>query len=78
MRDLVDFCLSGEFEKAESLHYTYYELFEALRLETNPMAVKEALAMLGMPGGGLRPPLTRLSEPNREVLARLLKERRLI
>jgi 4-hydroxy-tetrahydrodipicolinate synthase len=78
MRDLVDFCLRGEFEKAESLHHTYYELFEALRLETNPMAVKEALALMGLPGGGLRPPLTRLSEANREVLKRLLKERRLI
>ena len=78
MRDLVDFCLRGEFEKAERIHFTYYELFEALRLETNPMAVKEALAMLGLPGGGLRPPLTRLGESNRELLKRLLKERRLI
>jgi 4-hydroxy-tetrahydrodipicolinate synthase len=78
MRDLVNGCLRGEFEKAESLHYAHYELFEALRLETNPMAVKEALALMGLPGGGLRPPLTRLSEPNREVLKRVLKERRLI
>jgi 4-hydroxy-tetrahydrodipicolinate synthase len=78
MRDLVDFCLRGEFKKAEEIHYSYYELFEALRLETNPMAVKEALALMGLPGGGLRPPLTRLSEPNREVLKRLLRERHLV
>jgi len=78
MRDLVDYCLRGEFDKAREIHYAYYELFEALRLETNPMAVKEALALMGLPGGGLRPPLTRLSEANREVLKKLLKERRLI
>jgi 4-hydroxy-tetrahydrodipicolinate synthase len=78
MRDLVDYCLRGEFDKAREIHYAYYDLFEALRLETNPMAVKEALALMGLPGGGLRLPLTRLSEPNREVLKKLLKERKLI
>ncbi len=78
MRNLVDYCLRGEFSKARKIHYEYYELFEALRLETNPMAVKEALALVGLPGGGLRLPLTRLSETNRETLKRLLKERKLI
>ena len=78
MRDLVDYCLRGEFDKAREIHYAYYDLFEALRMETNPMAVKEALALMGLPGGGLRLPLTRLSEANREVLKKLLKERQLI
>jgi 4-hydroxy-tetrahydrodipicolinate synthase len=78
MRDLVDCCLRGEMDKAREIHSAYFELFEALRMETNPMAVKEALSLMGLPGGGLRPPLTRLSEANREILKRLLKERRLI
>jgi 4-hydroxy-tetrahydrodipicolinate synthase len=78
MRDLVDFCLRGEWDKARALHYEYYEIFAALRLETNPMAVKEALLQMGLPGGGLRPPLTRLSEPNRELLKKLLKDKGLI
>ncbi|MCJ7611889.1 MAG: 4-hydroxy-tetrahydrodipicolinate synthase [Candidatus Aminicenantes bacterium] len=78
MRDLVDFCLRGEWDKARALHYEYYEIFAALRLETNPMAVKEALLLMGLPGGGLRPPLTRLSEPNRELMKKLLKDKGLI
>jgi 4-hydroxy-tetrahydrodipicolinate synthase len=78
MRDLVDHVLQGKTEEARQLHFEYYELFEALRLETNPMAVKEALAMLGLPGGPLRPPLTKLTEANRELLRRLLKERGLL
>jgi 4-hydroxy-tetrahydrodipicolinate synthase len=78
MRDLVDYCFRGELDKAREIHYAYYELFEALRMETNPMAVKEALSMMGLPGGGLRLPLTRLSEPNREILKKLLKQRQLI
>jgi len=78
MRDLVTHCLNGEFKKAEEIHYAYYDLFEALRMETNPMAVKEALTLMGLPGGGLRPPLTRLSEPKRDILNKALKERGLI
>jgi len=78
MRDLTNFCLAGEWDKARALHFEYYEIFEALRWETNPMAVKEALLLMGLPGGGLRPPLTRLSEPNRERLAKLLKDKGLI
>jgi 4-hydroxy-tetrahydrodipicolinate synthase len=78
MRDLINFCLKGELAKAQALHYEYYELFEALRLETNPMAVKEALSLMGLPGGGLRLPLTRLSEPNRDLLKKLLKDKGLI
>jgi 4-hydroxy-tetrahydrodipicolinate synthase len=78
MRDIVDFTISGEKEKAQELHDNYYGLFEALRLETNPMAVKEALALMGLPGGDLRPPLTRLNETNRARLETLLRERGLI
>jgi 4-hydroxy-tetrahydrodipicolinate synthase len=78
MRDIVDYAQAGEWDKARELHYSYYELFEALRLETNPMAVKEALSLMGMPGGGLRPPLTRLGESNRALVKKLLEERGLI
>jgi 4-hydroxy-tetrahydrodipicolinate synthase len=78
MKDLVSYCLNGEYRKAEEIHHAYYELFEALRMETNPMATKEALALMGLPGGGLRPPLTRLSEPKRDILKKALKKRGLI
>ena len=74
MRDLVEHCLRGEFDKAKEIHHRYYNLFEALRMETNPMAVKEALSLMGLPGGGLRIPLTRLSEPKREILTKIMKE----
>jgi 4-hydroxy-tetrahydrodipicolinate synthase len=78
MKDLVSYCLKGEYRKAEKIHHAHYELFEALRMETNPMATKEALALMGLPGGGLRPPLTRLSEPKRDILKKALKKRGLI
>lgn len=78
MKDLVSCCLNGKFKKAEKIHHAYYDLFEALRMETNPMAVKEALALMELPGGGLRSPLTRLSEPKRDILNKALNKRGLI
>jgi len=74
MREIADHGLAGRQEEARTLHYAYYDLFAALRLETNPMAAKAALSLLGLPGGPLRPPLTELSETNREYIKSLLKE----
>ncbi len=78
MRDLAALSLGKKEEAAREIHYSYYELFEALRMETNPMASKEALRLMGLPGGSLRPPLTRLSEPKRKILEKRLKEKGLI
>jgi len=78
MKSIVEHARAGEWDKARDLHYAYFELFDALRLETNPMAVKEALALMGLPGGGLRPPLTPLSDSNKDKVKRLLQERSLI
>lgn len=78
MRDIVDFSLKGDNAYASELHHRYYELFEALRFETNPMAAKEALHLMGLPGGDLRLPLTRLSEPKRGLLSRILHQEGLI
>jgi len=74
MREIADHGLAGRQEEARKLHYAYYDLFAALRLETNPMAAKAALSLLGLPGGPLRPPLTELGEANREYIKSLLKE----
>jgi 4-hydroxy-tetrahydrodipicolinate synthase len=74
MKSIVELSLAGDLAAARAIHEQYYELFEALRLETNPMAVKEALTLMGLPGGPLRPPLCGLGEANRETVKRLLKE----
>lgn len=78
MKNLIAYSLDGRLEEAQRLHYEYYELFEALRFETNPIACKEALNLIGLPAGEVRLPLTKLSEPKREALRRILKEKGLI
>jgi 4-hydroxy-tetrahydrodipicolinate synthase len=62
MRRMTEHALQGDMEEAEVIHYKYYDLFEALRYESNPMAVKMALNLMGLPAGGHRLPLTPLSD----------------
>jgi 4-hydroxy-tetrahydrodipicolinate synthase len=78
MKDMVDKALAGKTSEAQEIHHRYYELFEAVRFETNPMGAKMALNLMGLPAGPLRLPLTQLSTEKTRVLASILKERDLI
>ncbi|MBC8384482.1 MAG: 4-hydroxy-tetrahydrodipicolinate synthase [Candidatus Cloacimonetes bacterium] len=78
MKNMLDFAINNEKEKAESLHNEYYDLFEALRFETNPMAAKRALNLMNLPAGSLRLPLTELSVNKTQILKKILIEKRLI
>lgn len=72
MKELTDLALAGAWQKAEQLHFDYYELFEAFRFESNPMAAKMALNLMGLPAGGHRSPLTPLSEGKTKTLKSLM------
>ena len=74
MKEMIELALSGVTERAKQLHYEYYDLFEALRWETNPMAAKMALNLMGLPAGRLRMPLTPLSEEKTKKLKVILEK----
>jgi 4-hydroxy-tetrahydrodipicolinate synthase len=74
MCELVRAFRSGDVERARSLHYRMLPLIDALFCETNPIAVKAALAMQGLVSERIRLPLTPLSGDNRERLRVLMKE----
>ena len=78
MKEMIDFALNGEIEKAKQIHLEYYPLFEALRFETNPMAAKMALNLMNLPAGGMRLPLTPLSENKTQILRSIMEERGLL
>ncbi len=59
---------AGKARAALTLHRKYYPLFKDLFIETNPVPVKAALAMLGQIEEEYRLPLVRMSAKNREVL----------
>lgn len=67
-----DAAANGDFAKALSLHDALWPLSEALFLESNPIPVKAAVAMLGLCSDELRPPLYPMTAPARDRLRSLL------
>jgi len=63
----------GQARKAEQLHAKYYPLFKDLFIETNPVPVKAALAMMGLITEEYRLPLVPISASNRARLRATLK-----
>ena len=68
----------GDIARARKSHYELEELNEALFIESNPVPVKTALALMGMDSGRFRSPLCAMSAPNRRILTDVLKRYRLI
>jgi len=64
---------AGQSRKALQLHQKLYPLFKDLFIETNPVPVKAALAMMGVIKEEYRLPLVPLSPKNRETLRASLK-----
>jgi 4-hydroxy-tetrahydrodipicolinate synthase len=70
---MVQAFAAGQFAKALKLHQTYYPLFKDLFIETNPVPVKAALAMLALIKEEYRLPLVPMARKNREVLQNTMK-----
>jgi 4-hydroxy-tetrahydrodipicolinate synthase len=78
MAQLVASFQAGRIDEARRIHFALSALFAALFYETNPIPVKEALGMMGKIDSELRLPLCAMSTDNRNQLARVMKELRLI
>lgn len=63
----------GKPDVALRLHQKFYPLFKDLFIETNPVPVKAALAMLGVVEEEYRLPLVAMSAANREKLRKTMK-----
>ena len=70
---MVQAYAAGKAGAALKLHQKYYPLFKDLFIETNPVPVKAALAMLGQIEEEYRLPLVPMSAKNREVLRATMK-----
>jgi 4-hydroxy-tetrahydrodipicolinate synthase len=64
---------AGRVKEALALHQKYYPLFKDLFIESNPVPVKAALAMLGQIEEEYRLPLVKMGEKNRHQLKSAMK-----
>ncbi len=71
--DLVHHALAGRWAEARALHLKYYQLFADLFIDTNPIPVKTALALMGRIEDAYRLPLCEMSEGLKKRLEATLR-----
>ncbi|MBQ7003533.1 MAG: 4-hydroxy-tetrahydrodipicolinate synthase [Oscillospiraceae bacterium] len=62
--EMCQLCLDNNFAPAIEMQLKYLEVINDLFIEVNPIPVKAAMNMMGMPAGSLRMPLVDMSEAN--------------
>ena len=80
-RDVADLCSAfekGDVKKARELHYKMLNLVKAMFIETNPIPVKTAMAIMKMCEPDLRLPMCEMGAENKEKLVKELKAYKLV
>ncbi len=74
----VKAALQGNFDHARQQHHQLLPFFKAIFMETNPIPIKTAMQLCGMPSGICRLPLWQMTPNNLERLENLLAEMQLL
>ena len=69
---------AGRWDEARAQHYTLLPFFKSLFVDTNPMPIKEAMALCDLPGGSCRLPLCAISAANRAHIEKVLSSLHLL
>ena len=69
---------NGKYDEARKLHYKLEPLNASMFIETNPIPVKTALAMMGKISEEFRLPLCEMAPANKEKLKKVLQEMKLV
>jgi len=78
MSEMCNALETGDLDRARKLHFMLEPLNAAMFIETNPIPVKTALALMGKVDEDFRLPLCNMSTSNREKLRSALKDAGLI
>ncbi len=73
MTELVRAMARGDLTRARSLHHRLFDWMEAAFVESNPVPVKAALALLGRIHPRVRLPLAALAEANHAIVSAALR-----
>ncbi len=74
MREIIDAGLSGDFHRAREIHNRLLPLMNINFVESNPIPVKAAMAMMGLIEENYRLPLVPIGPQNREKLQQVVEQ----
>jgi len=66
--------LEGDYEKARAIHYELIPFVKAAFIETNPVPIKYALSLAGLPSGPTRLPLGKLDSSSEAAVKKAMAE----
>lgn len=66
--------LEGDMAKAAKIHFDLLPIFKGAFIESNPIPIKTAMRLCGMPSGGLRLPLCEMMPHNQDKLKAILSK----
>jgi 4-hydroxy-tetrahydrodipicolinate synthase len=75
---MTQYCLDNNFAAATKLQLEYLNLINTLFIEVNPIPVKAAMNMMGLPAGPCRMPLCDMTEEHLAAMRAALEEKGLI
>ena len=75
---MIRYALKGRYSKARELHYRYLRLMNLNFIESNPIPVKAAMAMMDLLDDSYRLPLTPIGSSARSLLEQELRKLHLI
>ena len=64
--------LNGDLKRARKIHLDIFPVVKAMFIETNPIPVKKAMELLGIPAGKPRLPLVEMADNNIPLLKKAL------
>ena len=71
---LTEACLNGDWERGRKIQFDLIPLIRSLFIETNPIPVKTALALMGRCSADLRLPMTPMAEGNVKKLRQAMSD----
>jgi 4-hydroxy-tetrahydrodipicolinate synthase len=74
MAEMIDAASEGDYARARKIHYRLRALMQANFVESNPVPVKTAMALLGFCEEALRPPLGPPTDQTRALMQELLEQ----
>ncbi len=74
IRQMIDLIETGDIAAARKIHESLSPLFNALFITSNPIPLKAALQMLGMPAGVPRLPLVPATQEERDRVRKALED----
>jgi 4-hydroxy-tetrahydrodipicolinate synthase len=74
LQEMIKSFEKGDTKKAEQIHLKLFNIFKTLFVITSPIPVKAALNLIGVPVGGLRPPLGLSDDNTMAALEKALKD----